>query len=640
MRPRRIQQHLFVASVIALGTIIIVLSLSDVYRDPPDKRWILLTALTLLSGSFTVKLPALSARISVSETFVFVSVLLFGSAEGAITVALDALVISLWMQRTKRSLIRMSFNAAAPAIAIWLSSQAFFALTDAVPGAIDPLAIVYQTLLLLALPYFAINTALVACALGFERDESPFAIWLNHFPYISLSYFVGASVALLLVGYSDAPGVTILWIIVPLIVISYLTYKTSLGRLEDANRHLSQVNDLYISTIETLAMAVDAKDQVTHGHIRRVQIYAMGLAKLLGLTDRLQLRALEAAALLHDMGKLAIPEYILNKPGSLSFAEFSQMKRHAEIGANLLSAIRFPYPVVPIVRHHHENWDGSGYPTGLAGPDIPLGARILAVVDCFDALTSDRPYRPRLSADEAFAMLHSRRGSMYDPLVVDTFVSGYPALSNEVRSACSDMQYSAHQLGGGELPPETFIDIRRNAVQTAALADFERSLSRVVGLSELIGTTLQTVRRLTPASTIAIYRCSHDADVMTCIASGGDPEHLVTGLRIRSGERITGWAAANDKTVANSHAALDLGTVAELFSPPLRSALVTPIKRGTIVLGALALYSTRNQPFAEEHGYALERIGAALSTHRSLQAYPSQNPIAMFPRQEHKGIAL
>src|SRR5213592_3943825 len=193
----------------------------------------------------------------------------------------------------------------------------------------------------------------------------------------------------------------------------------SMGRVEDANRHLSQLNALYMSTIETLAMAIDAKDQITHGHIRRVQAYAVGLAQHVGVREERLIKAIEAAALLHDMGKLAVPEYILNKPGKLTTAEFEKMKLHASVGADILSAIDFPYPVVPIVRHHHENWDGTGYPDKVTGTDIPIGARILSVVDCFDALTSDRPYRPRMSDDAALHILRERRGSMYDPLIVD-----------------------------------------------------------------------------------------------------------------------------------------------------------------------------------------------------------------------------
>ena len=236
-----------------------------------------------------------------------------------------------------------------------------------------------------------------------------------------LNYCGAAAIAGLLVYNSRGFSFTTLAIVAPLLVISYYAFKTSLQRVEDANHHLQQMNQLYLSTIETLAMAVDATDQITHGHIRRVQTWAVGLANALGVSDPSQVKAIEAAALLHDVGKLAIPEHILNKPGRLTPAEFEKIKKHANIGADILSAIDFPYPVVPIVRHHHEHWDGTGYPAGLAGAEIPIGARILTVVDCFDALTSDRPYRRALSDEEALGMLLDGRGSAYDPLVVDTF---------------------------------------------------------------------------------------------------------------------------------------------------------------------------------------------------------------------------
>ena len=150
-----------------------------------------------------------------------------------------------------------------------------------------------------------------------------------------------------------------------------MTLKTALGRVEDANKHVEELNRLYLSTIETLAMAIDAKDQITHGHIRRVQKYAVGLARHLGVKDKSQIQAIEAASLLHDMGKLAIPRYILNKPGRLTPIEFEKMKAHASIGADILSAVAFPYPVVPIVRHHHESWKVSDILTVSAVPLSP-----------------------------------------------------------------------------------------------------------------------------------------------------------------------------------------------------------------------------------------------------------------------------
>ena len=159
------------------------------------------------------------------------------------------------------------------------------------------------------------------------------------------------------------------------------------------------------------------------------------MAVAIGIKNDVQLKAIQAAAVLHDTGKIAIPESILNKPGPLTKDEFEVMKQHAAMGADIISSVNFPYPVEPIVRYHHENWDGSGYPEGLIGTDIPIGARILSVVDCFDALTSDRPYRLSLSDAEAIEILLKRRGNMYDPLVVDTFLKVHKQLTPTARPA-------------------------------------------------------------------------------------------------------------------------------------------------------------------------------------------------------------
>jgi putative nucleotidyltransferase with HDIG domain len=213
--------------------------------------------------------------------------------------------------------------------------------------------------------------------------------------------------------------------VVPLIAVCYLALSSWLGRVDDAQRHLVRINELYMSTVSALSAAIEAKDGVTSDHMHRVQAYAIGLARALHVTDPQAIQAIEAAALLHDTGKLAIPEHILNKPGRLTAAEFETMKSHVSIGADILSAIDFPYPVVPIVRAHHENWDGTGYPNGLRGEEIPIGARILSVVDCFDALRSDRPYRPAMTEEAALEILVQRSGTMYDPVVVDTFRKVY-----------------------------------------------------------------------------------------------------------------------------------------------------------------------------------------------------------------------
>ena len=233
-------------------------------------------------------------------------------------------------------------------------------------------------------------------------------------------------------------------LIMPLPVILYVTFRHAIGRAADQIDHLAKVNRVYVGAIEALAHAVDVKDEVTHDHTRRVQDLAVNLARAIGVEDEEEIQAIKAASLLHDVGKLAIPEHILNKPGRLTPAEYEIMKRHAPIGADILSVVGFPFAIAPIVRNHHENWDGSGYPDGVAGERIPIGSRILAVVDCYDALTSDRPYRARMEDSEALNIIGDRRGTMYDPRVVDAFfslrgasmaVDASPSLANRSPSA-------------------------------------------------------------------------------------------------------------------------------------------------------------------------------------------------------------
>jgi putative nucleotidyltransferase with HDIG domain len=249
----------------------------------------------------------------------------------------------------------------------------------------------------MTLSYFVLNSGLVAAAIGLEFGRPPLTVWRQHFAWLVPNYLAGAAISLLLLVALRQVGLGAVALILPLLLLSYTTVRTSLGRAEDADRYVAKVDRLYLSTIETLATAIDAKDEVTHGHIRRVQTGAVGLARRLGVNDEGTIKAIEAAALLHDTGKLAIPEHILNKPGKLTAEEFEVMKQHARIGAEILAPVDFPFPVVPIVRHHHENWDVSGYPDGLSGTDIPIGARILSVVDCFDALMRSSPVLPRRS---------------------------------------------------------------------------------------------------------------------------------------------------------------------------------------------------------------------------------------------------
>ena len=626
--------RLYISVVVAAGVCVVLESLYAISRAPVDANWLVLAVLTLLSGSFTVRIPGIPARLSVSETFVFAAALLFGPPAATMIVVLDTLVISFWLGRqSSPPWARLTFNLAAAAVAIWVATHAFYYCTGIAPLSVAPSPIIrlLPWLFLLATVYFLLNSWLVAIVVGLQKRRSPLSVWRQSFLWLSLNYYSGASVAALILPYlvqaGDAAFMYVAGVILPVLVISYLTFKTALGRIEDATTHLSQLNRLYLSTIETLAMAIDAKDQITHGHIRRVQQYAVGLAKHLGIVDPSQISAIEAASLLHDMGKLAVPEYILNKPGKLTPAEFERMKLHASIGADILSAIDFPYPVVPIVRHHHENWDGTGYPDGLHSTSIPIGARILSVVDCFDALTSDRPYRPRMSDADAIRILLARRGSMYDPLIVDTFIAihaqghqSVPASSiaeSSMRSVKNDARLPSPSGALGSSPESTATasldEIAASTEETLVLYDLAIGLTGQVHLGDVGDVIAKHLRRIVPASDIVfyVYEAQTD-DLVSMHAAGSHAAHLV-GLRIPRGERLSGWVAANKQTILNADPILDLGDVSRLLRPRLRSCISTPLVSGQDLIGVLTLYSVDADSFNEDHKRILEIVGRQVS---------------------------
>jgi putative nucleotidyltransferase with HDIG domain len=601
-------------TVIGAGVVVVLGSIYQLYHQAIGNQWFILAALTLISGSATVRLPSTLASISISETFVFTGVLLYGPAAGTVIVALDGLVGSYWIAKRHDELHRPLFNMAAPALSAWCSAHLFFTVAGISPltEQASPVTAILPALVLFALTYFGLNSWLIAFVIGLQQRVDPIKVWKSSFGWLSLNYFGGASVAFLLVGYNRTISLGYIGAIIPLLLVLYFTFKAATGRVEDADRHVEQLNRLYLSTIETLAMAIDAKDQVTHGHIRRVQHQATTLARHVGVHDDKLLKAIEAAALLHDMGKLAVPEYILNKPGKLTDAEFEKMKLHASIGADILSAIEFPYPVVPIVRHHHENWDGTGYPAGIKGTDIPIGARILSVVDCFDALTSDRPYRPKLSDAEALDILRDRRGRMYDPLIVDAFVSMHaftPVRPETFGSTTQLITRIAHSSRPAvEQRSASLDEITASSDEMLAVYQLAGALAGQRSVNEAMDVVAKYLRRLIPSSLCVLYLYDAASDELEAKYAVGEGADLVRGLKITLGQRLSGWVAANRQTIANSDALLDLGDTARSTAVRLKSCISTPLLADDVLVGTLSLYSTAVDGFDDDHRRVIEAV--------------------------------
>lgn len=603
--------QLYVACIIAAGAASLAHASLTLVRTPAPTEWLLLAALTLVSGSFTIKVPSIPARLSVTETLVFTCVLLFGAAPATLTMALDGLVISL----TRRyRLQRTLFNTAEAALSIWIASHIFFAIPGV--GLAHQSAAIWRLILpmlVLTSIYFLFNSGLTTLAVAFETGKSAAQLWRKQFLWLSVNYFAGASVSLLLVGTIQQGSVRVVAVALPCLVISYLTFRASMGRVADADKHVAALDRLYLSTIETLSVAIDAKDQVTHDHLRRVQSYAVGLARARGITHEGTLKALETAALLHDLGKLAVPEHILNKPAELTPAEFEKIKLHVEVGADILATIEFPYPVVPIVRHHHENWDGRGYPDGLAGEAIPIGARILAVADCFDALTSDRPYRPRLSDEAAFQILRERAGTKYEPAIVETFIRMQAEMAPKESPQIPHQRALAHISRASAVMPKLpdvgramrGVEATEEILALCELARLANGQASSADAALLIGTH---VKRVVPCAICAVYVLDPLADELVARHVSGAGGAALTGLRIPRGHRLTGWVAANQQTLLNSEAVLDLGEFARNLDPPLRSCLSTPLLAGTRLVGVLTAYSSAPAGFTGDHSRVVQMV--------------------------------
>jgi putative nucleotidyltransferase with HDIG domain len=615
----------YISAVALIGVTLAAYCAHTLVRSDVSPQFLVFAVLTLVSGRFTLKVPSVEAHFTPSEMFTFTIVLLFGPEAGAITLAADSLLIR-WQR--KLTVQQTLFNVGNLTLSVWISGTLFFLTARVDPlfraemvpsgGLILPLGV-------LALTYFAVNSGLTATAIAVAKRRPVVTVWREHFLWLGPGYAAGACVALLFVVALHQVHFTALALIPPLLLLFYLTMRSSFGRLEDAKGHVQALNRLYLSTVETLATAIDAKDEVTHGHIRRVQIAAVALAREMGIDDRPTIQALEAAALLHDTGKIAVPEHILNKPGKLTPAEFDKMKLHAPIGADILSSIDFPYPVVPIVRHHHENWDGTGYPDRIAGEAIPIGARILSVVDCFDALTSDRPYRRRMTNEDALAILRERRGTMYDPAVVDTFIRyherimpavepGQHPVSRTLGEARAAQQEQAEQPAAA-VQADTAI-----TSEVLAVASLARAVSGEAGIGDVGALTWMMLQPVLPCVSMAIFVYDEKHDAVTADYAGGAHATVVRGTRLTLGSGIAGWSAANRRFVLNADPAIDLGPDVASMTPPLRSSLSMPLAHEGSVVAVVSLYASTASAFTDDHARLLTLLAPSLAS--SIAALP------------------
>jgi hypothetical protein len=628
-RDRSGLHQAYVAAVFALGLAALVDALYTLQISPVPYLWIGLALLTIASDSVTaIKIPGLTAHVSPSEIFLFLIVLLFGGAPAVVTMAVGGLTFSLkqeLLKKREKKYDHAAFDLAEPALSIWVASKVYFWLSR-----MDPLWISGASVAQVALPalamtavYFVMNGGLNAVVEAGATGMSPFPLWRTYLRDVSVNYFSNASIAVVLaVNLSSgdvSDGLKVLLVIAPLVITPYYNLALSTGRLNDQNRHVTEMEELTDKLVETLGMTAEARDPVKSlSHIRRVRKFAVRLAARMGIGDSQDQRAIGYAGLLHDYGKIKIPEHILNKPGKLSADEYEIVKTHASIGADMISRIPFNLPLAPIIRHHHENWDGTGYPDRLQGEAIPVGARILSVVDCYDALRQHRQYRRGLSHEDAMAIVRERAGTMYDPDIVRRFesiqdyVSAEPDNDATPEAAASEPASSVvlQDTGTQALP----IELRLS--DTAVLLDLHKRLAALgpdAGVDTTCGIVSRELLRLAPAGLVVFYRRDEAADELVAVYASGFGEALVRGLRMPLGHKVSGWAATTGRSVINVDSALDLDDRLDGIEPRFRSLLSIPLIDAGTAIGVVTLYALRNQAFREEQRQAIELVSGAVA---------------------------
>ena len=427
-------------------------------------------------------------------------------------------------------------------------------------------------------------------------------------------------------------GIAIVLVALLIAALFYLVYNSNEKRLRELGeaeaeraRHAEEMATIHMNTIESLAIAIDAKDQTTHGHVRRTQIYATQMGKLFDVPES-ELRALHAGALLHDIGKLAVPEYILNKPGKLTEAEFAKMKIHPTVGGDILKRVNFPYPVEDIVRYHHEKWDGSGYPKGLKGEQIPLIARIISVVDFYDATRCDRPYRKGMKREDSLALLNNMVGTAFDPKVVKKFAAHVEEfdrliasedIQEQVASASTidtetstkpDAGLASDILGTPIEEQSGFRSISEAQREVFALHEIAQTIGSSLNLSDTVTLVANKLKAIVPFDSCVIFLVDERSGKAVAKHAVGEEAELFSSRRITVGEGITGWSIANGRSMCNASPELDMVGIADEIVKRFRGVLVSPLVRDDGAFGAIALYSQSRTSYTTEHVRLLESV--------------------------------
>ena len=592
-RRANVRMWAYVSAVILAGACAIALSLA---RADFSRPLLLLTFLALSSLSSAIKLPLPLERGSSSLSLCYAidvaSLLFMGPYAATLVVAVSAWSQCTFRMRERNPLHRTLFSMAALSLTMQVAGQLFTALgsgQDSIShGLVLPLGAA-------ALLYFVLNTALVATAIAFSTGQPIARVWQDNFLWSAPSYFIGAATAALVkLTFQEQ---TYPWWVVLILIPAFLTYRSYrlfIERIEKEQTEVRRASEVQLATIEALALAIEARDSTSPMQVRKMQAYAAGLARAVGMPED-EVLGLQTATLLHDIGNLAVPEHIFSKPGPLTYEEFQKVQTHPRVGAEILKDVPFPYPVASLIVSHHEHWDGKGYPEGLKGTGIPLGARVLSVVDSYTAMTSHRPHRPARPYHEAVATLRQTAGSILDPTLVETFITLLPALDFQFASAVKARPASravdSRAVGRAEAV-SALEDIAGAHQEARALYQIAQALGASLGLGESMGLIADNLKDLVPFTGSALFLANEETGRFECRWAAGLHDQAVRQLSVESLDEIERLLPELDRGGA----------------PAFRSSLAARLAFNDAVIGALAVFHPDEGVYSPDHRRVFQRV--------------------------------
>lgn len=576
--------------------------------------------LTAVASALKITLPGLEGTVSVNLVFFLVGICSMTLSETLALAVIATAVQCFWRTQKKLHFIHFAFNFSQIALAITAAYWTYAFLVKRVVYGREPLA-----LLVAALIYFLLNSMSVTTVVALAENAGILKKFTSVYAWTFPYYLVGAAIAGVIQLVNRVAGWEMSMLVLPAVYAIYRSYRMQSARWEDEKRHLQDMASLHMRTVESLALAIEAKDHTTGDHLHRVGVYAMELGKDLGLSS-LEMDALRAASVLHDIGKLAVPEHIISKPGKLTPEEFEKMKVHPIVGAEILEQVRFPYPVAAVVRSHHEKWDGSGYPDGLTGKAIPIGARILAAVDCLDALASDRQYRRALPLDQAMAEVERESGRAFDPDVVAKLKTRYVELEHLARSLRPEKRPTLSidvKVNRGAAPAAGFANIAAPASEawfSAGSTKADDSFTMFYGadrdsftLEETLSRAAVRLRHVIPYDAMAVFIKLNE--ILTPRFVLGENARQLSSLRVPVGEGLIGWVAETGNHIVNGNPTVEPGFMeGPSGSIVLRSALAVPLEHDGDIVGVIVLYRIEQDAFSPTHLSVLQSSGHQLGT--------------------------